>query len=263
MTELLFPGWLAGILLTLATGPLGSFIVWRRMSAFGDTLSHSSLLGLSVGVLFNINSFYMILFFLLLISSFIVLLEHISFLSLDTILGIISHSALSLGMIILSIMSEKKRISIANYFFGNLLKVNDVDLMIIVSVIIVISFFLIFYWREILFLTINPELAIVDGINIAKIRLIFILMTTLVIAISIKFIGSLVVTALLIIPSSTARRFATSPENMAMLASCIGMLGVTIGMGIAIFFDIPTSPSIVLFLSFFFLLSNFKNYNFK
>jgi len=262
MAELLFPGWLAGILLTLATGPLGSFIVWRRMSAFGDTLSHASLLGLAGGAVFNINSFYMILFLLLVLSSLIVFLEHVSCLSLDTIMGITAHSALSLGMIILSIISEKKRISISNYFFGDLLKVTSADLTIIVLIVIFILFILIWYWREILCLTINSELAKVDGINVTKISLIFILITTLVIAMSIKFIGSLVITALLIIPSATARRFADSPENMAILATCIGMLGVTSGIVVSILFDFPTSPSIVLFLSFFFLLSNFKKNNY-
>ncbi|MCW5196625.1 metal ABC transporter permease [Buchnera aphidicola (Pemphigus obesinymphae)] len=249
------------MLFTFVTGPLGSFIIWRRMSAFGDTLSHASLLGLAGGALLNINYFYMILFLLLIISILIVFLEHISFVSLDTILGIISHSALSLGMIILSMMSETKRIGISNYFFGNLLKVNISDLIVILLVIFFVLFILIWYWREILCFTINRELAIVDGINVSKMRLILIFITTLVIAISIKFIGSLVVTALLIIPAATAQKFSTSPENMAIFSTFIGMLGFTFGMIMAAFFDFPTSPSVVLFLSFFFLLSHFKKNN--
>ncbi|HMI76980.1 MAG TPA: zinc ABC transporter permease subunit ZnuB [Buchnera sp. (in: enterobacteria)] len=258
MIELFFLGWLAGILLTLVTGPLGSFIVWRRMSAFGDTLSHSSLLGLSVGVVLNINPFYTVLFLLLFISSIIIFLEYISCLALDTILGIITYSTLSLGMITVSFMSEIKKMSITNYFFGDLLTITFSDLIIIILLIIVVLFILIWYWKKMLLLTINAELAKVDGVNITKIRLIFILITAVTISVSIKFIGSLVIAALLVIPAATSQRFASSPENMACISILIGILGVTSGMLVSYFFHTPSSPSIVLFLSCFFLLSYFK-----
>ena len=258
MIELFFLGWVAGVLLTLVTGPLGSFIVWRRMSAFGDTLCHASLLGLAIGIALNVNPFYTVLCLLLLISSVIIFLEHISCFSLDTILGIITYSTLSLGMIIVSFMSENTKISITNYFFGDLLKITFSDLIIIILLIIVVLFILIWNWKRMLFLTINSELAYVDGINITKIRLIFILITALTIAVSIKFIGSLVIAALLVIPAATAQKFAMSPENMAYIAILISILGVTSGMILSYFLNIPSNPSIVLFLSFLFLLSFFK-----
>lgn len=258
MLEIFFLGWLTGVSLTLVTGPLGSFIVWRRMSAFGDTLSHSSLLGLALGAVLNINPFYTVLFLLLLISSIIVFLEHISYLSLDTILGIITYSTLSLGMIIVNHMSKIKKISITNYFFGDLLNITIADLIVILLVIIFVLCIFIWYWKRMLLLTINVELARVDGINVTHIRLIFTLITALTIAISIKFIGSLLIAALLIMPAAIAQKFSISPKNMVYISIFIGFLGVTSGIILSYFFHTPSSPSIVLCLSLLFLLSIFK-----
>ncbi|WP_343377602.1 iron chelate uptake ABC transporter family permease subunit [Buchnera aphidicola (Formosaphis micheliae)] len=255
ITELFLQGWLAGMLLTLVTGPLGSFIVWRRMTFLSDTLSHSSLLGLAGGIFFNINPFYMVLFLLLILSLFIVILEQDLYLSLDLILGIMTNSAVSLSMIIFNCISEKDRIDVSNYFFGNLLKITLFDVVMVAMIITIILLILYIYWNKILLCSINPELAIIEGVNIFKIRLIFMFITTLTIIIAIKLIGSLIITSLLIMPAAIAKRFSSSPEQMAILATIIGMFGMTSGIIISILFSFPISSSIVLSLLIFFVIS--------
>ena len=122
MIELLLPGWLAGMMLACAAGPLGSFVVWRRMSYFGDTLAHASLLGVAFGLLLNINPFYAVIAVTLLLAGGLVWLEKRPHLAIDTLLGIMAHSALSLGLVVVSLMSNV-RVDLMAYLFGDLLAV--------------------------------------------------------------------------------------------------------------------------------------------
>lgn len=126
MIELLFPGWLAGIMLACAAGPLGSFVVWRRMSYFGDTLAHASLLGVAFGLLLDVNPFYAVIAVTLLLAGGLVWLEKRPQLAIDTLLGIMAHSALSLGLVVVSLMSNI-RVDLMAYLFGDLLAVTPED----------------------------------------------------------------------------------------------------------------------------------------
>ncbi|XBC39021.1 MAG: iron chelate uptake ABC transporter family permease subunit [Buchnera aphidicola (Nurudea shiraii)] len=261
MCELIFSGWLAGMFLTLIAGPLGSFIIWRRMSSFGDTLSHSSLLGIAFAILFNIHPFCVVLVIILCFGIFVNWLENNSSLSLDTILGIIGYSSLSLGMIIMSIVSDVQKTRFTNYLFGNLLEVTNFDLTLIFFSSLVIFFILLKYWNYILLVTISSDLAKVDGINVYKINFILIFLIALTISIAIKFIGSLIIISLLLIPAATAQGFSSSPEIMAIFSILIGMISLTGGVIISILFSIPISPSIALFSTSIFLLSYVKKIN--
>ncbi|QCI18858.1 zinc ABC transporter permease subunit ZnuB [Buchnera aphidicola] len=260
MFESIFTGWLSGIFLSFATGPLGSFIVWRRMSSFGDTLSHSSLLGLAISVAFNTNSFYVIFIFISFLAIFLAWLEKILPIPLETILSIISHSSLSLGIVLISFISTSRPIDFNNYLFGDLLTVTKSDLITIFLGSIIVLIILIIRWNSILLVTINPELAQIDGINIFYTRLILMLTTALTISISIKFVGALLITSLLVIPPATAKYFANSPEKMVIIGIIVSIFSVTGGIILALFFNTPTSPSIVLFSSFLYLLSIIKNF---
>lgn len=258
MISFLFPGWIAAIILVLATGPLGSFIILRRMSSFGDTLSHASILGLSISVLLDVNPFYINVLFVLLLAIVISWLEEHSFLSLDTILGVIANSSLSVGLILMSLMSNNYNIDINSYLFGDLLTVSFSDLipLIIGSFLILVVFK--YYWNKIVLMTINSELAVIDGVNLYKTRLILILITALTIGMSTKFFGVLIITSLLIIPAASAQKLSNSPEQMVFLSTLIGIFSVTGGIYLSVFFDIPTSPSIVVCASLVFFLSHIK-----
>ncbi|VFP84304.1 High-affinity zinc uptake system membrane protein ZnuB [Candidatus Erwinia haradaeae] len=260
MIELLFPGWITGILLTTITGPLGSFIIWRRMSYFGDTLAHTSLLGVACGLLLDINPFYTVMMITLLLALILVWLERFSYLALDTLLGILAHSALSLGLVLVSLMSNI-RVDLITYLFGDLLAMTYNELWrIMIGVMLVLSI-LILNWRALLSLTVHSELAHVDGINIQRTKIILMLITALTIGISMKFVGALIITSLLIIPAATARRFASSPEQMAILAVIIGALSVTLGLIFSAFYDAPAGPSVVLGSAIIFMLSVIKKQN--
>ena len=159
MIELLLPGWIAGMLLAMAAGPLGSFVVWRRMSYFGDTLAHASLLGVAFGLLFNIEPFYAVIAVTLLLAILLVWLELKPQLSVDTLLGIMAHSALSLGLVVVSLMANV-RVDLMAYLFGDLLSVNYQDVISIFIGVVIVLLVIIRSWRPLLSMTINQDMAL-------------------------------------------------------------------------------------------------------
>lgn len=257
MIELLLPGWLGGVMLALAAGPLGSFVVWRRMSYFGDTLAHASLLGVAFGLLLNVNPFYAVIAVTLLLALGLVWLERRPHLAIDTLLGIMAHSALSLGLVVVSLMSNV-RVDLMAYLFGDLLAVTPEDLWIIGGGVTLVLAALAWQWRPLLSMTISPELAQVDGVNIARTRMLLMLVTALTIGVAMKFVGALIITSLLVIPAATARRFARSPEQMALIAIGTGIIAVTGGLSFSAVYDTPAGPSVVLCAALLFIFSQMK-----
>lgn len=165
MFEILFPALLTGIVLSLITAPLGVFVVWRKMSYFGDTLSHSALLGVALGIFLQVNPYIAIVVLTLILAIAMVWLESNTQFSIDTLLGIIAHSCLSLGVVTVGLL-RNVRVDLMNYLFGDLLAINYTDLIYIgIGVIIVLST-LIYFWQSLLSTTVSPELAQVEGINI-------------------------------------------------------------------------------------------------
>ncbi|MEZ9525820.1 zinc ABC transporter permease subunit ZnuB [Enterovibrio norvegicus] len=257
MLEFLTIPVLAGILIAAAVGPLGSFVVWRKMAYFGDTLAHASLLGLSLGFIFQVNLNVALVASCLLIAMLLVGLQRKSSVSTDTLLGIIAHTSLSLGLVSISLVDDL-RVDLMAYLFGDLLSVSSTDLGWIALGCGLVTLTLIKMWRPLLAITVNEELARVDGYNVDRLRLVLMLMVGLVIAIAMKFVGALIITSLMIIPAATARRFSTGPEKMAILASVIGVLSVLGGISLSWFEDTPAGPSVVVFAGLLFFISQFR-----
>lgn len=257
MIELLLPGWFAGILLACAAGPLGSFVVWRRMSYFGDTLAHASLLGVAFGLLLNVNPFYAVIAVTLLLALGLLVLEKRPHLAIDTLLGIMAHSALSLGLVVVSLMSGI-RVDLMAYLFGDLLSVTPADIISIAIGVAVVLAVLAWQWRSLLAMTISPDLAFVDGVRLQRVKMLLMLVTALTIGVAMKFVGALIITSLLIIPAATARRFARTPEQMAGIAVIIGIIAVTGGLTFSAFYDTPAGPSVVLAAALMFIVTMMK-----
>ena len=256
MFDILFPAWLTGILLSLITAPLGAFVVWRKMAYFGDTLAHSALLGVALGLFFNINPYLAILLLVLLLAIGMVWLENHSQFSVDTILGIIAHSCLSLGVVTVGLLNNV-RVDLMAYLFGDLLAMHYDDLIYIGCGVIFVLAMLCYWWKPLISTTVSPELAQVEGVNIRKMRFILMILTALTIALSMKFVGALIITSLLIIPAATARRFASTPENMVFIAIIVSMIAVSLGLTLSAFYDTAAGPSVVISSSALFLLSLF------
>lgn len=244
----------AGVGLALTTGPLGCFIVWRRMAYFGDTMAHSALLGIALSFLFEINLMVGVFLVAAMVSVALMLLQRRGALPTDALLGILSHSTLAVGLVLVAFMTWV-RVDLMGFLFGDILAVTVADLALIWGGGAVILAALAWLWRPLLAATVSAELAEVEGLRPERARLAFMLMMALVIAIAMKLVGILLITSLLIIPAATARRFAETPEQMAVLASAIGVLAVAGGLFGSLEFDTPSGPSIVVAALVLFLAS--------
>lgn len=244
---------LGGLGIALVAGPLGCFVVWRRMAYFGDTLAHSALLGVALGFLFQVSVNLSVAATCVILALVLMSLSRSRALATDTLLGILAHSALAIGLVALSFMPDV-RVDLTGYLFGDLLAMTRQDLGWIFGGAVVVLALLRWLWRGLLMATIHEELARVEGFPVERLQLLLMLIFSLVIAVAMKMVGVLLITALLIIPAATARRLASSPEKMVLMAIGFGMIAVSSGLGLSWNLDTPAGPSIVVSAFVVFLL---------
>ena len=246
-------GILAGIAVALISGLVGCFVVWRRMSYYGESIAHSSLLGVGFAILMGVSINLGIVFTCLLFGILFLWLQHSKVLSSDTLLGVLAHLALALGIIVISL--NKIKIDIHAFLFGDILTVSSSDLWGMYLGVLIAVFLICYNWSSLLLVTIDEDLAKAEGVNTLNINLLFTSILTIVVAISIQIIGLLLITAMLIIPAAASRRLTNSPETMALVATFIGILSVILGIMLSVEIDAPSGPSIVLVSAILFFLS--------
>ncbi len=251
--DFLFRALLGGIGVALIAGPFGSFVVWRRLAYFGETLAHSALLGVALGFLLHINLTIGILVICQALALILFFSQKQRHIASDTMLGILAHGSLSLGLVALAFM-ENVRVDLVSYLFGDILAIGQADLAWIFGGGGLALIGLLWLWKPLLAITIHEDLARVEGIPVDRVNWLFLALIALTVAIMMKVVGLLLVTSLLIIPAAAARRFAHSPEIMAGLASLIGCLAVCGGLTGSMLWDTPTGPSIVVAACLLFLL---------
>lgn len=254
MSDFFLRALIGGIGVALVTGPLGCFVVWRRMAFFGDSLAHGALLGVALGVAAGVEINLAILIVCLAFALILTGLERQKRLALDTLLGIVAHGALALGLVAASFI-KGARLDVTAYLFGDVLGISLGDLYWIYGGGAVVLIALAISWKPLLALAVHPELARAEGVHVRTARLVFMILIALTVAIAMKIVGVVLVTALLVIPAAAARRVAPTPEIMALLASLFGVLAVAGGLGGSLAWDTPSGPSIVVAALVVFLVS--------
>ena len=245
---------LAGIGIAAVAGPLGCFIVWRRMAYFGDTMAHSALLGVAISFLLAINLTIGVFAVAAIVSVALLLLQRRRALSSDSLLGILSHSTLAIGLVMVAAMSWV-RIDLMGLLFGDILAVSKQDLAIVYAGGAAVLAAVAWLWRPLLAATVSEELADAEGLSPRRSQFAFMLLMAATIAIAMKIVGILLITSLLIIPAATARRFSSTPEQMAVIASAVGIAAVIAGLFGSLSYDTPSGPSIVVAALLLFLAS--------
>jgi zinc transport system permease protein len=245
MDEFLLKALAAGIGLALVAAPFGCFVVWRRMAYFGDTLAHAALLGVVASLLLGTVP---IVGIAVVGSAAAILLawsQRQDRLGSDTILGIISHGALAAGLVALSLI-ETVRVDLMGWLLGDILAVTwgDVGLIWAGGVLMLLALALV--WRPVLAATIDADLAVIEGHAVERARLVLMVLVALVVAVAMKVVGVLLVTALLVIPAATARGLSRTPEQMAVFAALVGALAVGGGLAASWHLDTPAGPSVVV-----------------
>ncbi|MDH3232153.1 MAG: metal ABC transporter permease [Alphaproteobacteria bacterium] len=243
-----------GIGIALVTGPLGCFVVWRRMAYFGSSIAHGALLGVALGLLFGIGLTPAVLAVSVVLAVLLVVLQRQRLLATDTLLGILAHAALAFGLIALALM-EGVRVDLMAYLFGDVLSIGWIDIAWIYGGGVLALAALAYVWTPLLAATLNEELARAEGLPVGRARIVLMLLIALVVAIAMKIVGVLLIVSLLIIPAAAARGFARTPEAMAVLAAGVGVLAVLGGIAASMAWDWPAGPAIVAAATVLFLVS--------
>ena len=229
--------------LALATGPLGSFVVWRRMAYFGDATAHAAILGVALALIFSVPvtlGTLAVALAMALVVSGLATRGH----AMDATLGVLSHSALALGLVAISFVPGV-RVDLSAFLFGDILAVGRQDLLVIWGGAAVVVALLVWRWAPLLTATMSEDLAVASGIDPRRERLVLTLALAIVVAVALKVIGTLLIAAMLIIPAAAARGFSRTPEAMAVSAVGIGAASALAGLGASYLVDTPAGPSIV------------------
>ncbi len=243
MNDFMIYALICGIGIALSMCPIGCVVLWKRMTFLGDAIAHSATLGVVLGIVLSINTSYTILLVSILFVLAIIYLkkEHTN----DTLIAIFSHSFLAIGLLIISIV-RYIRIDIMSYLFGDLLMVDLTDIIVICILTVFILLWLYYRWKLLLSAAINEDMAIVEGINTKTLELEFMLIMAVLISLSIKIVGILLISSMLVIPAATARNLSHTPKQMMIYSAIFGVIAVISGILISAFFDTPSGPAIVI-----------------
>ncbi len=234
---------LGGIGLALATGPLGSFVVWRRMAYFGDATSHAAILGVAIALSLHLPVAAGVLTVALAMALVVSTLAAKGW-AMDTTLGVMAHAALAFGLVAISFVPGVRG-DLQSYLFGDILAVTRADLAFIWGGAAVVLGLLLWRWQALLTATLSEELAHASGINPGRERLVLTIALALVVAVALKVVGALLIAAMLIIPAAAARALSRTPEAMALGAVLVGVVACLLGLQLSLWQDTPAGPSIV------------------
>ena len=248
---------IAGLGVAIVTGPLGCFTIWRRLSFFGDTLAHSALLGVTLALSFEMNISFAVFLISAVVAIFLINLQRVTNLPGDALLGLLAHSSLAVGLVVIGFLTFI-RFDIMGLLFGDILAVTTNDILIIWIGGAIILLILKLIWKPLFASTVNYELAEAEGLNPERAKAVFTILMAAIIAISIKMVGLLLITGMLIIPAAMARNISDSPQKMIFFSIIGGLLSVILGLFSSLEFNTASGPSIIAASLFLFILSLFK-----
>jgi zinc transport system permease protein len=257
LSDFMLRATIAGLGVSLIAAPLGCFVVWRRMAYFGEATAHAALLGIALSLALELPIFAGTLVAALLMAWVVTQLSGRELAS-DTLLGVTAHAGLALGLVVASFLTGV-RIDLMAYLFGDILAVTLSDLYIIWFGVIIGLALIYWRWSPMLISTLNEELAYSNDINPKREKLFLTLALAVTVAVSIKVVGLLLISALLIIPAAAARNISQTPETMAITTAIIGVISAVSGLQFSYFFNSPPGPSIVCVSLVCFLILSSKN----
>jgi zinc transport system permease protein len=224
------------------------------MAYFGDATAHAAVLGVAMSLTLSMPIFPGVLFVSLLMAVIVSNISGRGF-AMDTLLGVMAHTSLAIGLVAVSFLSEIK-IDLMSYLFGDILAVGKNDIWLIAGGAIAVLLLIYWRWNGLLLSTLNPDLALANGYAPKKEQLILTLALAIVVAVAIKVVGALLITAMLIVPAATARPFSKTPEIMVLIAAIFAVGSSVLGLRASFLFDTPTGPTIVCVSAFFFVLTS-------
>ena len=235
--------------------PVGCILLWRRMAYFGDTMAHSALLGVAMGVVIGLDPGLGVFAVAVAVALLLVLLERTAPVASDTLLGILSHSTLALGLVVLALSGDGHRHDLMGFLFGDVLAVTARELAVIWGGGAVCLAVLATFWRPLVAATLHADLARAEGVPVLKLQILYVVLMAAIVAAGMRVVGVLLIVALAIIPAAAARALSRTPEQMALLAAGAGVAAGIMGLFGSLWLDTPSGPSIVVAAALLFLAS--------
>ena len=249
---------IASILVGLICPFVGNFVVLRKMSFFSDAISHSAFAGIAVGALLGIDLSLSSIVMAVIISFIITFLSEKTSLSHDTVIGIAFSGVIAMGMLIMGMM-KGYRADLFSYLFGDILAVTKADLFIILLVGILAVVTMLVFFKSFLQITFNRELAQVEGINVRFFEYLLFFIIAIVVTVSLKIIGIILVTSLIIVPAAAAKNIASNMKQLFSYSSLFGVISGILGLAGSIYLDTASGPTIVLVSIGIFILTMLKS----
>ncbi|SFV74546.1 Zinc ABC transporter, inner membrane permease protein ZnuB [hydrothermal vent metagenome] len=252
--EFMQRAFLAGIMIALLASVSGVFVVLKRYSLMSETLAHSALVGVAVGLIAGYDPLWMAVIVAIIIAWLIEFLRTSFSLYSDSVLSIILSGALALAIILVS-LGGAFNTSLFSYLFGSILAVSNEDLITILGVGFVALGLLLLFSKELYFITYDEEVAQVSGIKVKALNFLLVTIVAIIVALSIRVVGSLLISALMVIPTVSALQYKKSFFQTILLSVLFAIIGVISGMVISFYFSLPSGATIVLSVLVLFIFS--------
>jgi zinc transport system permease protein len=242
-------------LLTLLCGAMGIMVVNFRMAFFSDTISHSAFTGVALGLLLGVNPWITLVIFGIIVGLGIIRVKKNTELSTDTVTGVFFSTVIALGIAIISARRGLSR-NLQSYLFGDILTINESELTAMIILFAVAMIFIWFTYNRLLMIGMHEDLAFSKGINAALYQYMFAALLAIVVTFSIRAVGLLLVTALLILPAASARNIARSAGSLFWSSILLAFISGILGLIGSLKWDIATGASVILVASALFLAAN-------
>ena len=241
------------IFCTLACSMMGNLVLWKRISFYGDAVSHSALLGFTLGAFLEINQIIILTIFNLFFAILVNILSKQKSFAIDSVVMILSYFFIACAVLFNE--NFNKNFAFEEFLFGDIASITNFHFLTIFILTILIIIFIILYLKKFLIGLLNQDIAIVKNIKINNLNNLFMILLSLLIAFAVKVTGVFLITALMIIPCATARIFSKNPQEMIIKSAILGVAVSSLGFLVATSFGLSIAPSIIFFHCLLFFIS--------
>lgn len=245
---------IVGVIMAITAALLGVFVVIRRMSFFTDAVSHASLTGVALALLIGVHPFLGALVVSIFIGLLVSRLQRQGKQEVDTIIGVLFSTTLAFGVLIIS-MLKGYRGNLFQYLFGDIIAVNIIDVYLSIVLFVAVVLVLVIAFKSLTKVAVHEDMARVDGVRVNMLDALFLILLAAVVAVGLKVVGAILMSALMILPAATAQYLAPSFRGMVLISVVAAVIAMVVGLAAAAAFSLPTGPTIVLVSAGLFVLA--------
>lgn len=248
---------IVGVLMAITAALLGAFVVIRRMSFFTDAVAHASLTGVALALMVGIHPFFGALAVSVAVGFLVARLARRGQQEIDTVIGVLFSSTLALGVLLISLLSGY-RANLFQYLFGDIIAVSNTDIIVSTALLVVVIFVLLYAFKRLTYIAVHEDMARVDGVKVDFVEAIFLILLAAVVAVGLKVVGSILMSALMILPAATAQFLVRSFRGMVIVSIGVAVISMVVGLLASAYLSVASGPAIVLVAAAMFGLASLR-----